>query len=86
MNQQISINNKARNNTLHSKVFYVLYIKPKDDNNSHFIYNLSRDKIVVTINCQSAPVPEDLIEPMNRTESSNNTIQVDYFDVDVSIV
>ena len=82
----IAYNNKARNNTLHSKVFYALYIKPKDDNNSHFIYDLSRDKIIVPINYQSAPLTEDLIEPMNRTESSNNKIQVDYFDVDHSIV
>ena len=78
----IAFNNKARNNTLHPKVFYALYIEPNDDNDGHVIYYLSRDKIVVIINYQSVPVPTDLFEPTNRTESSNNKIQVDHFDVD----
>ena len=42
----IAYNNKA-NNTLHSKVFYALYIEPNGDNNGHLIYDPSRDKIVV---------------------------------------
>ena len=32
------------------------------------------------------PVPGDLIEPMNKTNSSNNKIWVDYFDIKQSIV
>ena len=82
----ITYNNKTGNNTLHPKVFYVLYIKPNGDNNYHLIYDLLRDKIAVIMNYQSVPVPEDLIEPMNRTESSNNKIQVDHFDIEQSIV
>ena len=82
----IAYNNKAGNNTLHPKVFYALYIKPNGDNNGHLIYDLSRDKIVVTTNYQSVPVPTDLFEPTNRTESSNNKIQVDHFDIKQSIV
>ena len=82
----IVYDNKARNNTLHPKVFYALYIKQNDDNNSHLIYDLSRDKIVITTNYQSVPVPTDLFEPSNRSESSNNKIQVDHFDVEHSIV
>ena len=46
----IAYDNKARNNTLHPKVFYALYINPNGDNNGHLIYDLSRDKIVVTMN------------------------------------
>ena len=65
---------------------YILYIKPNGDNNSHLIYDLSRDKIVVITNNQSVPAPAGLFEPMNRTESSNNKIQVDHFDIEQSIV
>ena len=79
-------NNKAGNNTLHPKKFYALYIKLNGDNNGHLIYHLSRDKIVVTMNYQSVPITEDLIEPMNKAESSNNKIQVDYFNIGQSIV
>ena len=35
----IAYNNNARNNTIHPKVFYVLYIKPNNDNNGHLIYD-----------------------------------------------
>ena len=37
----IAYNNKVGNNTLHSKMFYALYIKPNNDNNGHLIYDLS---------------------------------------------
>ena len=57
-----------------------------NDNNGHLIYDLSKKKIVVTMNYQSVLVPTDLFDPTNRTESSNNKIQVDHFDVDHSIV
>ena len=48
--------------------------------------DLSMDKIIVTMNYQSVPVPEDLIEPMNITESSNNKNQVDHFNIKHSTV
>ena len=35
---------------------------------------------------QSVPVPEDLIETMNKTDSSDNKIQINHFDSDHSIV
>ena len=81
----MTYNNKGRHNTLYSKVFYVLYLKPNDDNNSHLIYDLLRDKIVVTTNYQSVTVPADLFEQSNRTELSNNKIQIDHFIVEHSI-
>ena len=46
----IAYNNKVRNNTLHPKVFYELYIEPNGNNNNHLIYDLSRNKIEVTMN------------------------------------
>ena len=67
-------------------MFYALYIKLNGDNNGHLIYDLSRDKIVVTINYQSISAPGDLIELMNKADSSNNKIQVDHFDIKQSIV
>ena len=57
----IAYNNKAGNNTLHPKVFYILYIKQNGDSNDHLIYKLSKDQILVTMKYQSVPVPEDLI-------------------------
>ena len=50
------------------------------------IYRLSTDQILVTKKYQSVPVPEDLIEAINKTDSSDNKIQVNYFDSDHSIV
>ena len=77
----IGYDTKARNNTLHPKVFYALYIKPKGDSDGHLIYKLSTDQILVTIKYQSVPVSEDLIETMNRTDSSENKIQIDHFNI-----
>ena len=50
------------------------------------IYDLSTDKIVVTMNYQSVPVHGDLIEPLNNTDSSNNKIRIDHFDTEPSVV
>ena len=50
------------------------------------MYDLSSDKIAVTMNYQSVPVPDDLIEPMNRTESSNNKNQVDHSNAEQSTI
>ena len=72
----IHYNNKDRKNTLHPKVFHALYIKPNCNNNGCLIYDLSRDKIVVTTNYQSVPVPVDLFAPTNRTESSKLIISI----------
>ena len=82
----IAYDNNNRNNTLHPKVFYALYIEPNGDNSSHLIYDLSKDKIVVTTNYQSVPVLADTFEPTNRTKSSNNKIQNDHFDIKQSMV
>ena len=82
----IAYNNKAGNNALHQKVFYVLYIEPNAVNNGHLIYNLSTDQIVVTMKYQSVSVPKDLIELVNKTDSSNNKIQIDHFNIEQSIV
>ena len=82
----IAYNNKARNNTLHPKVFYALYIKPNGDNNGHLIHDLTRDKILVPTNYQLVPLLVDLFGPTNRTKSYNNKIQVVHFDIKQSLV
>ena len=69
-----------------SRRFYAFYIKPNDDSNGHLIYKLSMDQILVTMKYQSIPVPEDLIEAISETDSSDNKIQVNHFDSDHSIV
>ena len=82
----IAYNTKAGNNTLRPRVFYALYIKPNDDGNGHLIYKLSMDQILVTTKYQSIPVPEDLIETMNKTNSSDNKIQINHFNSNQSVV
>ena len=82
----IAYNTKAGNNTLCPRVFYVLYIEPNDDGNGRLIYKLSTDYILVTMEYQSVPVPEDLIKTMNETDSSDNYIQINHFDSDQPVV
>ena len=63
-----------------------MYIRPNEDGNRHLIYKLSKDQILVTKEYQSVPVPEDLIEAINETGSSDNKVQVNHVDSDHSIV
>ena len=79
----IDYNNKAGNNTLRTKLFYALYIKQNGNGIGHLIYKLSTDQILVTMKYQSlpVPVPEDLIKLTNKTDSSDNKIRIDHFDI-----
>ena len=69
----------VENNALRPRIFYVLYVGSNDDGNGYLIYKLSMDQILVTIKYQSIPVPGDLIETMNETDSSDNKIQIKHF-------
>ena len=64
----------------------MLYIGPNDNSNVHLIFELSTDQILVTMKYQSVTVPEDLTETMNKTDSSDNKIQIDHFDSNQSVV
>ena len=81
----ITYNNKTGNNTLHPKVLYIVYWT-NGDNNGHLIYKLSTNQILVTMKYQPVPVPEDLIELTNKTDSSGNKIRINNFDIKQSIV
>ena len=50
------------------------------------IYRLSTDQILVIKEYQSVPVPEDLIEATNETESYDNKNQTNRFDSNHSII
>ena len=39
----------AGNNTLHPRIFYVLYIEPNNEGNGYWIYKLSTDQVLVTM-------------------------------------
>ena len=82
----IAYNNKVGNKTLHRRVYYVLYIRPNDIGNGHLIYRLSTDQILVTEEYQSVHVPEDLIEAISKTNSSDNKIQVIHINNNQAIV
>ena len=76
----IAYDSKVVNKTLRPRIFYALYIRPNDDGSGHLIYRLSTDQILVTKDCQSVPVPEDLIEAISKTDSYENKFQVNNFD------
>ena len=43
-------------------------------------------QILVTMKYQSVPVPENPIETTNKTDSSDNKIRIDHFDIKQSVV
>ena len=71
----IAYDNKIENKTLHSRIFYTLYIRLNDIGNRHLVYQLFTNQILVTKEYQSKPVPEDLIEAISKTNSSINNRQ-----------
>ena len=72
----IAYDDKVGNKALHSRVFCALYIRPNDIGNTHLIYRLSTDQILITKDYQSVPLSDDLIEATNVTNSYDNKIQV----------
>ena len=82
----IAYNINTVNNALCPRIFYALYIGPNNNGNGCLIYKLSTDQILVTMKYQSVPVPEDLIEAINKVDLSNNKIQVDHVNSEDSIV
>ena len=82
----ITYDNKVGNKTLHPRVFYALYIKPNGIGNGHLIYRSFMDQILVTKEYQSIYVPEDLIEAISKTNSSDNKIEAIHFNNDQAIV
>ena len=82
----IAYNINAGNNTVCPRIFQALYIRPKDDRNGHLIYKLSKDQKLVTIKRQLVPIPKNLIDPMNKIDSSDNKIEIDHFDSNQSVV
>ena len=82
----IAYNTKFEYKTLHPRVFYVLYIRPNDVDNGHLIYGLSTDQILVTKEYQSIHMPENLIEAISETSSSDNKIQVIHFNNGQAII
>ena len=56
----IAYDNKVRNKTLCSRIFYALYVKSNQEGNGYLIYRLDKDLIVVTKNFRTVPVPEDM--------------------------
>ena len=64
----------------------MLYIGPNDNGDGHLIFKISMNQILVTIIYQPIQVSEDLIKVINKTNLSNNKIQVNHFDSNHSIV
>ena len=66
-------------NALYPKILYVLYIRPKDNGIGHLIFKISTKQILNTMKYQPIPVPEDLLEAINKMDSFTTKIQIDRF-------
>ena len=73
----IVYDNKVGNKTLRPREFYALSVRPNENGNGHLIYRLSTNQIVITKDYQTVPVPEDLDDVINKTDSYDNKSQVD---------
>ena len=70
----IAYDTNTGNNTLHLRIFYVLYIGPNDDSDDHLTYKLSKSQILVTMKYQLRPAPEDLLKAIRGIDPSDNKI------------
>ena len=82
----MAYNNNDSNHKICPRTFYALYIGPNDSGNTHLIFKLSINQILVTMKYKQTHVPEDLINAINETDSFNNKIQTNHFDSDHCIV
>ena len=74
--------NDSRNNTLYPRTCYALYIGRDDNGTGHLIFKISTKQILTTLKNKPVPMPEDLIEAINETDSFATNIQIDHCDSD----
>ena len=73
----MAYNVKTSNKTLHRRSFYVLYIRPNDSSTSHSVFELSMKQLLTTQKLKPVPIPEDLIQTVNKMGTITNKIQQD---------
>ena len=57
---------KSDNKTSKPRAFNALYIRPNDAGTGHSVFKLSTKKMIVPPRCKSVPMPDDVIEVINR--------------------
>ena len=61
---------------------YTLYIEPNNNDIGHLMFKLSTKQILTTMKYQPVPVPENLFNTINETNSFTTKIQINQFDSD----
>ena len=82
----IAYDNKVRYRTPHPRAFYALYVRPNEEGRGHLIYRLSTDKIVVTKEYQTVPLPEDIGNTLFESHPCKNKSQVKNVDTIISSI
>ena len=72
----------ASNKTSQARTFYTSYIRPTDSSTGHSVFNLSTKQLLTTPQCQSVPMPDDIIQAVNEIGTITNKIQLDHFHCD----
>ena len=57
---------QANNRTSQPTAFYALYIEPNDGGTGHSVFKLSTKQIIITLRCKPVPMPDNVIEVMNK--------------------
>ena len=66
----------TESSTLYPRIFYALYIGPKDNSISQVIFILSTKQTLTTINYQPIPVSENLFKTINEKDLFTTKIQI----------
>ena len=72
----------AKTSTLYPRTFYALYIGPKNNGISHFIFRISTKQIWITMKYKPVPVPENQFKTINEKDIFTTKIRIDWFDSD----
>ena len=57
---------KSDNKTSKPRAFHALYIGHSDTGTGHSVFKLSTKKMIVIPRCKPIPIPDDVIEVINR--------------------
>ena len=57
---------RANSKTSRPRAFYALYIGPNDGGTGHSVFKFSTKKMIITTKCKPVPIPDDVIDVMNK--------------------
>ena len=80
----MTYDNNARSNKLYPRTLDALYIGLNDNGTDRLILKLSTKQVLNTMKYKLVPMPQDLIEIINKTNSFTTKIQINHFESDCS--